>query len=360
MSAAAPPLSIRSRLHDYTVRFHAGLEFVGELSRVPNALFVVDANVARLHAKPLAAFSREQTLTLEATEENKTFEGATRVYEALLDRAAKKNATIVSLGGGIVQDVTGFAASTLYRGVKWIFVPTTLLAQADSCIGAKTSLNFRRYKNLLGTFYPPHEIHLSPAFLDTLTRDDFFSGLGEVVKLHLMGGDARVAELTAALPALRAREPDATLRAIRTSLDVKLSWIEGDELDAGKRNLLNYGHDLGHALESTSEFKVPHGQAVVAGMLFANSLARRRGVLSPALEERLRPLLLGTLVTRPTRAHLETPRIVDAMGKDKKRTGKGLAVILLRDGLALEKIDDATPDEVGAAIGDLVTNLELT
>lgn len=360
MSAELSPLTIRSRLHDYTVRFHEGLGFLAELAKVPNALFVIDANVARLHQAALASFPKEQILLLDATEENKTFEGATRVYEALLDRAAKKNATIVSLGGGIVQDVTGFAASTLYRGVKWIFVPTTLLAQADSCIGAKTSLNFRRYKNLLGTFYPPHEIHLSSAFLGTLTRDDFFSGLGEVVKLHLMGGEPRVAELVAALPALRAREAAATLRAIRTSLDVKISWFEGDELDTGRRNLLNYGHDLGHALESTSEFKVPHGQAVVAGMLFANSLARRRGSLSAALEERLRPLLTATLVTRPTRAHLETARIVDAMGKDKKRTGFGLAVILLRDALALEKVDDVTPDEVGAAIGDLVTNLELS
>ena len=101
----------------------------------------------------------------------------------------RKNMNLISIGGGITQDITGFVASSLYRGINWIFVPTTLLAQVDSCIGAKTSLNFNHYKNLVGTFYPPSEIHIYPEFLKTLTKEDFYSGVGEMAKLHLMNGE---------------------------------------------------------------------------------------------------------------------------------------------------------------------------
>ena len=352
-------LQVHSRIHDYELRFQPDLKFLERILATPNALFVIDANVWKLHPdSPLRKIDPAAVLLLEATEENKTFEGATRVYDALLSRSAKRNATIVSIGGGIVQDVTGFAASTLYRGVRWIFLPTTLLAQADSCIGAKTSLNFRRYKNLLGSFYPPHEIHLAPSFLDTLPRDDFFSGLGEVIKLHLMGGAAIAEQLDAELPRLLQRESIPTLQAIRRSLAVKISWFEGDEFDSGRRNLLNYGHDFGHALESTSGFAIPHGQAVLAGMIFANRVARARKLLSSAKCDALEKTMLSAWVVRPLRAHLDGEKILDAMKKDKKRTGAGLALILMEDGFRMSKVDDLSEGELAAATAEIADLVE--
>ena len=144
---------------------------------------------------------------LPVREERKTLETVQELYGHFLGRSAKRNMTLISIGGGILQDISGFAASTLYRGINWVFVPTTLLAQADSCIGSKTSLNYQGYKNLLGTFYPPNEVYIYMPFLATQAELDFYSGLGEVVKLHLMGGAERTRELIALLLIFDRRDP---------------------------------------------------------------------------------------------------------------------------------------------------------
>jgi 3-dehydroquinate synthase len=348
-------LRIASRIHDYELNFEPDSSFVAGLAAIPSAHYVVDQNVWRIHrAGALASLDPERTLIFEATESEKTFAGATRVFEAMLSGAAKRNATIVSIGGGIVQDVTGFAASTLYRGVRWIFVPTTLLAQADSCIGSKTSLNYGGFKNLLGTYYPPHQVHLCTAFLDSLVKADFFSGLGEVIKLHLMGGEEAISRLAASLPAIKDRRPEALLSVIRSSLEVKMSYFVGDEFDSGRRNLLNYGHCFGHALEATSDFAIPHGQAVLAGILFANRVASRRGILSPATVRRWEEsLLLPNLLVRPQAAQLDVPALFEAMKKDKKRTGQGLPLIVMKDGGEMEKLDDLSLESLESGTRDL-------
>lgn len=348
-------INVSSRVRDYAVHFQDGPGFLDELVRLPHRLFVVDENVWRLHSRGcLAGIPEADRMPFSVSEERKTLEGVAEVYDRLMARSAKKNMTLVSIGGGIVQDVTGFVASTLYRGLHWVYVPTTLLAQADSCIGSKTSLNYKRFKNLLGTFYPPAEIHVHAPFLATLGEDDFRSGLGEVVKLHLMGGAASTAALAAALPAIRAREPGALLEAIRRSLAVKLSFMEGDEFDTGRRNLLNFGHCFGHALETVSGYAVPHGQAVVVGMLFANLAAVRRGLLRAEEAERLaEALLLPSLSVRLREEYLAHDGILAAMQQDKKRVGAGLVVVMMHDGHALEKHVDFTEAELRSATADL-------
>jgi len=262
---------------------------------------------------------------------------------------------MISIGGGIVQDITGFAASTIYRGINWIFVPTTLLAQSDSCIGSKTSLNYKSYKNLIGSFFPPNDIYLCPRFTDTLLSEDYFSGLGEVIKLHLMGGEKIARELMANLPSIAMRkDASALLLAIEKSLGVKLSHMLDDEFDTGKRNLLNYGHCFGHAVESTSAFAIPHGQAVVIGMMFANIVAKNRGILNDELFKSIHnQALLPALVSKPSISHLDTDTIFAAMKMDKKRIGEGLVLVLLSNGFEMKKIEDLTYDELRSA------NLEL-
>ena len=155
-------LIINSKIRDYKVKFADTFDFLEELAKIHNYILIIDKNVYSLYKKIINKnFKKDNILVIEAIEDNKTIYKVIEIYGHLINRAVKRNATIISLGGGIIQDITGFVASTLYRGVNWIFIPTTLLSQADSCIGSKTSLNFETYKNLIGTFYPPTEIYIN-------------------------------------------------------------------------------------------------------------------------------------------------------------------------------------------------------
>jgi 3-dehydroquinate synthase len=321
----------------------------------------VDENVWRLYADGcLRDIDRERVFVQPIREEIKSLESVQRLYDRLADYPAKRNLTLISIGGGILQDITGFVASTLYRGIDWVYVPTTLLAQADSCIGAKTSLNYHRCKNLVGTFYPPREVLIHIPFLATLEPRDFFSGLGEVIKLHIIGGPGPVDRLIAMQPAIRQRDPEALRATVINSLTIKHGYIADDEFDQGRRNLLNFGHCFGHAIETTSDFALPHGQAVLVGILLANIAARDRGRLSLNREAELSArLLLPNLVTKPAPSHLDPDAVVNAMSKDKKRTGQGLALVVLKDGYELQQLDDFTPGEATTALTELAGRLSL-
>ncbi|HEX5772934.1 MAG TPA: AroB-related putative sugar phosphate phospholyase (cyclizing) [Geomobilimonas sp.] len=354
-------ITIHSNLRDYTVHFQDTPSFLDGFARFPARLFVIDENVWRHYGNGcLSCIPEDERMVFSVSEERKGLDSVMEVYDRLMDKAAKKNMTLISLGGGIVQDVTGFVASTLYRGLNWVFVPTTLLAQADSCIGSKTSLNYKRFKNLIGTFYPPTEVHIHSPFLKTLPEADFLSGLGEVVKLHLMGGKETTEALVATLPAVLERNSVALLPAIRTSLSIKLSYMEGDEFDTGRRNLLNFGHCFGHALETVSNYAIPHGQAVVIGMLFANIAAVQRGLLDPSLASHLANSLLGKSLSIPLRReYFAVEAILEAMKKDKKRTGEGLVVVMMTSDYEFEKVTDYSPDELVTATAALMELLHV-
>jgi len=353
--------SIHSNIRDYDVHIQPTPDFIGELAHLSQACFVVDENVWNLYAATLLKdLPVADVIVLPINEDLKNLETVQELYDQLVTRPAKRNLTLISFGGGILQDITGFTASTIYRGIHWIYVPTTLLAQADSCIGSKTSLNYRGYKNLIGTFYPPAQIHIYTPFLNTQQDADFYSGFGEVIKLHLMGGAAHFREISWHAPAILSREPDALLQAIQASLNVKLSYMAGDEFDTGRRNLLNYGHDFGHALESTSNFAVPHGQAVIFGILAANIVARNRGLLEGVLETEIaRNLLIPSLKVRPAPESIEAETMITAMKKDKKRTGDLLALIMMQNDFDFVRINNLTPAEVTTALAESKNILDL-
>ncbi|MDE3090040.1 MAG: 3-dehydroquinate synthase [Chloroflexota bacterium] len=349
-------MKIHSNIKEYTVSFVENTDFLLRLEeRFPQRCYMVDENVWRLHADGcLRELDRGDLVIQSVNEEQKSLISVQRLYDRLMQRSAKRNLALISIGGGIIQDITGFVASTLYRGINWVYVPTTLLAQADSCIGSKTSLNYKGSKNLIGTFYPPSEIFIYTSFLNTLADIDYFSGLGEVVKLHILGGALKIKECIAFLPAMLRRDPTVLLHGVQNSLAIKHTYITEDEFDLGRRNLLNYGHCFGHALEATSDFEIPHGQAVVLGMILANRVARRRGVLSESFErDLLEELLLPSLKVRPNPNHLEASAVVEAMKKDKKRTGDDLALIMLKDEYRLESVRNLTATEAADALGQV-------
>ena len=345
-------INIHSILRDYTIHIGPVGDFLNQMLSLEHKVFLVDENVWQYHFNGvLNGLPQTEIVILPALEERKTLEGAQEVYEHILSRSAKRNMTLITIGGGILQDVTGFAASTIYRGVSWFFIPTTLLAQADSCIGGKTSLNYKGYKNLIGSFYPPIAVWIDPYFLGTLQTQDFYSGLGEVIKLHIMGGEPKIQQILKEYDAICNRDITTLESAIQTSLEIKRGYIIDDEFDLGKRNMLNYGHCFGHALESVTNFRISHGQAVVVGMILANNIARKRHLLSEKrcqfIEEKL---LMPTLQTKILPGDFQSDLIIKAMMKDKKRTGSGLVLVMINDSDEMVRVDNLEEYEVQEAL----------
>lgn len=353
-------ITMNSSIRKYNVIFCNNHDFISKLNEMPNRIFIIDENVWKYHSKgSLNKLKKKDIILLKTSEEKKNLETVQKLYGKLTLYAAKKNINIVSIGGGITQDITGFLASTLYRGVNWIFVPTTLLAQADSCIGSKTSLNYKNFKNLVGTFYPPTDIYIYTPFLATEDKLSYFSGLGEVVKLHIMDGQKSVEHLVGNLQSIINGELEILQKTIYKCLLIKKSFIEGDEFDTGRRNLLNYGHCFGHALESASNFTIPHGQAVVLGIILANIISKSRGILTPTKERYfLDKILLPTLSLEKDLLVLDKKKIIEAMKQDKKRIGMGLALVLINDLYEMTKINDLSEKEADVAINLLNELLE--
>lgn len=341
-------LQIHSNLRDYIVSFEDTFDFLSSIAAIEHKCILIDRNVANLYQEQFSSMAhKDEIILFDAIEENKTLEHASILIEQIIAKAAKKNLTIISIGGGITQDLTGFIASTLYRGVHWIFVPTTFLAQTDSCIGSKTSINFKSYKNLLGTFYPPSKIYINPAFLQTLTSLDFYSGIGETIKFQLMKEELDknfdyIVELVEQAKQDRAK----LLPLIEDNMRVKLSYMEGDEFDQGRRNLLNYGHCFGHALETVTDYYVPHGIAVTVGMIFANAVSVKRGWINKAFFDDLNEKLFKPNIPLVlNEGHFDRERLLQAMKNDKKRIGKALTMIIPDSSFIMQKVDDVEEEE---------------
>lgn len=346
-------MTIKSRLGDYQVRFHEGYGFLKDILAKPNTVLVIDRKVFDGYKGRLGFLEGvENKYLFDAREENKTLEQASAIVKWIIDNsAAKKNVNYVSVGGGITQDVSGFVASTLYRGVPWTFVPTTLLAQCDSCIGGKTSINFGHAKNLLGTFYPPREVHINADFVNTLSALDRQSGFGEVAKFLLMDAyesDFDISKVRAKLEAAEANT-NAVASIVSNSLQVKRNFMENDEFDRGRRNLLNYGHCFGHALEAASDYYVPHGVAVAIGMAFANFGAAIRGFLPQAKVDEINAVIRPLIKQSQREQDYRAESLLANMKKDKKRVGVGLPLVCpMQGGLVLLK--DFSEDEFAVAL----------
>lgn len=287
---------------------------------------IVDSNIKRLYGDRLGAVCEHpNTIFVDATEEAKSIDRIIPVIQRLVDDGVRRDHVLVAIGGGVIQDITCFIASTLLRGVPWRFVPTTLLAQADSCIGSKSSINLGTVKNILGTFNPPREIIVCTAFLDTLDQRDMRSGFGELLKVHAIEGRQSFDRLAADYDKLL-DDRALLLHYVRNALVIKQRFIERDEFDQNVRNIFNYGHSFGHAIESATAFGVPHGVAVSMGMAMANHIASLRGLLPEGHRERMEPALRKNNAAYRD-INIETDALVGALTKDKKNTARKLVLI---------------------------------
>jgi 3-dehydroquinate synthase len=338
-------LTIQSHKGPYTVTFDDTL--LSDLTRLVDGEchFLVDANVARLYAVEFDAIvSHPNTIVIEASEESKSIQKIVAVIEWLVQGRVRRDHTLVAIGGGVIQDITCFIASTLLRGLRWRFVPTTLLSQADSCIGSKSSVNLGATKNILGTFYPPQEIFVSTRFLDTLEEKEIRSGVGEIIKVHAIEG-ARAFDLMAADFQQMFTDRAVLMKYIRSALLIKQRFIELDEFDRGVRNIFNYGHSFGHAIESATEYLVPHGIAVSMGMDMANHISRQRNLLSAEHYQRMHAVLRQNYHQYANVA-IPLDNMFAALMKDKKNTSTMLGLIFSAGPDAAIQPVKVAPDDV--------------
>jgi len=291
-------LKILSVPRPYQVEFQSG-EGAGERIRDDmlghaSPLLLVDQWVFNNYLKNQVDIKRVPSFIVPAVEQSKSIDTVLEIVSFLEKNCATKNTMLYAVGGGVVQDLAAFSAYIYKRGIPWTFVPTTLLAQGDSCVGGKTALNHKQTKNLLALFSAPRRIITDTGFLTTLTHEDWLSGGGEILRLCITGGEASLLELERGMNAFLARDLVVTTHLIRTSLAVKKAVVEFDEFELDARRSMNYGHSFGHALEALTEFKIHHGTGVVFGILVENEISFKRGVL--ALQQRDRIISLANQI----------------------------------------------------------------
>lgn len=344
-------MKIKSYLREYEVELEKQIDFTEVFKQYESGLVVADSKVYELYRDNVFKGVDEARLFIvEAREENKTAETALELCMRMTDFPAKRNSVILAVGGGIIQDICTFAANILYRGTRLVLVPTTLLAQTDSCIGSKSSINFGGCKNLLGYFYPPEKIYASFDFLKTLGDADYRSGLGEIFKINVMAGAERAAKLSENLESLLSRDYEALLPFVEHALSFKKALIEADEFDEGQRRILNYGHTFGHAIEAASGYAVPHGLGVVMGALIANEISYQRGFITKEYKEILSKTGKALIPASLAGYHPEPRALAEAVKKDKKRQGNGIAGVLLSSTEELRVFQDITEEELYAAV----------
>jgi 3-dehydroquinate synthase len=298
-----------------------------------DVLVVTNVTVAPLYLARLEgtlAGKRVASVVLPDGEQHKTLETLGRVFDALVERRMNRDACVAALGGGVVGDMAGFAAACYQRGVDYVQLPTTLLAQVDSSVGGKTGVNHPGGKNLIGAFHQPRSVVADIGTLATLPPRELRAGLAEVVKYGLVADEAFLDWIEANLEALLRLDAGALSHAIRRSCEIKAEIVAEDEHERGRRALLNLGHTFGHAIETATGYgEWLHGEAVAAGMLMAADLSCRLGWLATADVERVRALLAraGLPATPPP---IGAARGLELMGMDKKVLAGRIRLVLMR------------------------------
>ncbi len=314
------------------------------------AAVITNPTVAALYGKDVqktletAGFS-VSIIEIPDGEEYKNSATLNQVYDALLAAGVDRGSFVVALGGGVVGDVSGYAAATWMRGIPFVQVPTTLLAQVDSSVGGKTGIDHPKGKNLIGAFYQPRLVLIDVGTLATLDKRQFCAGLAEVIKYGIAIDPLLFEFLEAKCDAILAKEPDVLIEIISRSCQIKAQVVEQDEKEAGLRAILNYGHTLGHAFESLSGYRgLVHGEAVAIGMVLAARISTAEGLCNN--EDVMR---ITTLITRcglPVETpHFDRQQLINAVAADKKSKG-GCITFICNRGIGMYAMRYHTPEEL--------------
>jgi len=346
---------IKSIIHDYTVEFIDDTFDILNKEIKEGDVTIIDNKILELYPNIKDTLSYCSLLIgIDAMEKQKSYESLIPVINRLIESGFRKNNRLIAIGGGITQDITAFTASILYRGVEWLFFPTTLLAQGDSCIGSKTSINFGEYKNQVGGFYPPNKIFIDLHFLDTLSQQDLKSGLGEMSHYFVVSSEKDFIKFKQAYKSALF-DRSVLSKIISRSLAIKKSYIEIDEFDRNERQVFNYGHSFGHAIESLTDYAVPHGIAVSFGMDMANFFSVKMNLLHPHIRNEIRELL-QQIWRGYNIKNLDVKKFETALSKDKKNVGSELRLILCKGYGKVFKTSQNLDDEFRGWLRDYFDN----
>lgn len=350
MEVTRVPVSLGQRSYDVVIgeRLLAEMREFAESAKPTSIIIVTDDNVGPQYAAAVQnAMVANFVFTVPAGENSKDL----RVLEGLFDQAfatrrLDRHALIVALGGGVVGDLAGFLAATLLRGVRYVQVPTSLLAMVDSSVGGKTAINHASGKNLIGAFHQPAEVFCDMHFLKTLPEREYVSALAEVVKTCVLGGEEMLAGLEHDADALLQRDPETLHRTIEACVRFKADVVSEDETEtSGRRATLNFGHTLAHVLEAAWPERWLHGEAVAIGIGAALRLSVERAKLSAITAQRIEKLLHRFSLPTEVPAVLQPQQLLDIMTGDKKRAGHAVHLVVISEpgeaGALPCKLDDA-------------------
>jgi 3-dehydroquinate synthase len=352
--------TIRVELGDrsYPIRVGAGLlptlgDRLREMGAGSRVAVVTNPTIGALYADAVcrglgtAGFAVHR-VDIPDGEEHKGLTSLAHIYDQLIGAKLDRGSVLVALGGGVVGDVGGFAAATFLRGISLVQVPTTLVAQVDSSIGGKTAINHAAGKNLIGSFYQPRLVLSDVELLRTLPRRELVSGLAEVIKYGVIL-DAELFEfLETAMPRALAGDVDVLAHIVTVSSRLKATVVSADENEGEYRAILNFGHTLGHAIETVTGYTgYLHGEAVAIGMMFAARLSQRRGHCDPATVSRIRELVLAAGLPVDLPGQLEPRAVVAALGTDKKAR-EGAVTFVCIDAIGRTRFERLSADEIAS------------
>lgn len=319
-------------------------ETINQLQKYVNAkkaVIVTDKNIASLHKESFPDF---EVIEIGIGEENKTLESVNELYEKFLELELGRNSFVIGVGGGIVCDVTGFAASTYLRGMRFGFVPTTLLAQVDASIGGKNGVNFKAYKNLIGTFNQPEFVLCDFEMLKTLPVNELKAGLAEIIKHAIIADESLFSYIEENHERILSLHRTALEKVVNDSIVIKSNIVSLDETEKNERRKLNFGHTVGHAIEKVTG--ISHGKAISIGIVLASKISAEKGMLSEKDYERIELLLKKVgLPTKFKELKLDKEKIIDAIRKDKKRENEEIKFVLV-EGIGNAKVSAIKIEEL--------------
>ena len=308
---------------------------------------VTDSNVGPLYESAVEEALRKvssdiSVFTFEAGEKNKNLDTVSSLYQELIQNGLDRKSLLVALGGGVVGDLTGFGAATYLRGIDFIQIPTTLLAQVDSSVGGKTGVDFQQYKNMVGAFHQPRLVYMNLSTLTTLPAEQFACGMGEILKTGLICDGEFFRFVCREQESIKALDMKLIAAMVRRCCEIKAGVVERDPKEQGERALLNLGHTVGHAVEKLKNFTLLHGQCVGAGLVAAEYLSMKRGLLN---EQEYQEICRGCAdYDLPIHVDGLIPRDVLAATKKDKKMEQGHIKFILMDGIGKSFIDKTVTD----------------
>lgn len=312
-----------------------------------------DSGVGKIYREPVvqslaAAGFDPWVIEIPAGEEHKNLVWLAFLYDKLVEGRIERQSPLIALGGGVIGDIAGLAAATFQRGLPFIQVPTTLLAQVDASVGGKTAINHPAGKNLIGAFYQPRLVVIDVDTLKTLPRREFIAGVAEVIKYGVILSPDLFALLEAQLPKILRLDPELLITVVKTCCQLKALVVEEDERESDYRAILNFGHTLGHAIENATEYKrFLHGEAVALGMVFAAHLSAKRGLCSVATSQRVCHLIKKAGLPVEIPKTLRGEHVLRGLATDKKIAGGKVKFVCIED-IGKTRFEYLSTKEIGA------------